>query len=135
MRTRGFVRWGGLAAIVAGVFYVAQGIVGLLVPQGAIYTRFSDYLIEIFFVLALAGTLIAIGGFHVLQSGRDRYGRVGVAGSLTAFVGIALMFLSALASTFAGGDVLGGAFFIGFLAAIVGLFGGRFSTRPKALGR
>ena len=47
--------------------------------------------------------------------------RLGVAGSLTTLVGIALMLLSALASTLAGGDVLGGAFFIGFLAAIVGL--------------
>ena len=101
--------------------YVAQGVVGLLAPQGPIYTRFSDYLIEVFFVLALAGTLVAIGGFHVLQSGRERYGRLGVAGSLTTLVGIALMLLSALASTLAGGDVLGGAFFIGFLAAIVGL--------------
>ncbi len=121
MQPRGFVQWSGLAAMVAGIFYVAQGIVGLLAPQAPIFTRFSDYLIEIFFVLALVGTLIAIGGFHILQSGRERYGRVGVAGSLTAFIGFALMLLSALASTFAGGDVLGGTFFIGFVAAIVGL--------------
>ena len=65
------------------------------------------------------GTLVAIAGLHVLQ--RERYGRLGVAGSLTAFVGHALLLVAAATTTLAGREALGIVFLLGSLVALVGL--------------
>lgn len=75
------VRWGGLAGVMTGVLHALIGIIG---PKSPVFPSFSDYLIEVFAV-ALLFMLVAIAGLHVLQ--RDRYGRLGAAGSLTAFIG------------------------------------------------
>jgi hypothetical protein len=109
------VRWGGLAGVVAGVLYALIGIIG---PQSPVFPSFSDYLIEVFAV-ALLFTLVAIAGLHVLQ--RDRYGRLGAAGSLTAFIGYALVLLAATATALAGREILGVVFSLGVLGALVGL--------------
>ncbi len=93
------IRWGGLAGVAAGVLYVLSAIISLFAPQQRVFDSFSDYLIEILFVVALAGTLVAIVGLHTLQSGR--YGRLGAAGSLIAFVGYALLFVAAAVTTLA----------------------------------
>jgi hypothetical protein len=114
-----FVWWGGLAAIVAGVMYILRGIVSLFDPQKPMFTSFSDYLIEVMFVVALLGTLGAIAGLHVLH--QDRYGRLGVAGSLTAFVGTALLLVAAVVTALAGREAFGTVFLIGFLVTLVGL--------------
>ena len=79
------IRWGGLAAVVAGVIYVLQGIVALFVPRLAFISS-SDYLVGTS-IVALLGTMAAIAGLHALQ--RESYGRLGVAGSLISFVGLA----------------------------------------------
>jgi len=113
------VRWGGLAALLAAVMYVGTGIVSLFAPQGPVFTSFSDYLIEVMFVIALLGTLAAIAGLHALQ--RERYGRLGAAGSLTAFVGHALMLVAATATALAGREALDALFPLGVLVALVGL--------------
>ena len=117
------VRWGGWAAIAAGVMHVLGGAVNLFAPQrrtnAAVFTSFSDYLIEVMFVLALLSTLGAIVGLHVLQ--RGRYGRLGVAGSAVAFVGHALLLVAATATALAGREALDAAFPLGVLVALVGL--------------
>jgi hypothetical protein len=79
------IRWGGLAGVLAGVMYVLTDILSLLAPQQRVFDSFSDYLQEVIFAVAVAGTLGAIAGLHALQSGR--YGRLGAAGSLLAFIG------------------------------------------------
>jgi uncharacterized membrane protein (DUF2068 family) len=61
------VRWGGLAALLAAAMYVGTGIVSLFATQGPVFISFSDYLIEVMFVIALLGTLAAIAGLHALQ--------------------------------------------------------------------
>jgi hypothetical protein len=61
------VRWGGLAALLAAAMYVGTGIVSLFAPQGPVFISFSDYLLEVMFVIALLGTLAAIAGLHALQ--------------------------------------------------------------------
>jgi hypothetical protein len=98
---------------------VLTGILSPLVPQEVVFDSFTDYLIEVLFILALAGTLITIAGLHVLQ--RERYGRTGAAGSLTAFVGHALLLVAATATALAGHEVLDAVFPLGVLAALVGL--------------
>ena len=101
MSTSDLIRWGGLAGVVAGVAYLLTGIINLFAPQSPVFISFSDYLIEILFVVGLVGTMGAIAGLHNLQ--RERYGRTGAAGSLTAFVGFALLLVAAVATLLAGG--------------------------------
>ena len=119
MTSSSLLRWGGLAALIGGVLYVLTGIMSLLVPQEEVFDSFTDYLIEVLFVLALVGTLMAIAGLYILQ--RERYGRLGAAGSLTAFVGHALLLVVAAATTLAGREVFDMVFLLGSLAALVGL--------------
>lgn len=128
------IRWGGLAALFAGILYAAQSIVNLVAPQRPVFNSLTDYSIEILFAAALAGTLGAIAGLHVAQ--RDSYGRLGALGSLTAFIGHALLLASATATALTGGNVLETAFFAGFLAAVVGLILlGAATLRAGALPR
>lgn len=108
-----------MAAIVAGVMYVLRGIISLFDPQKPMFTSFSDYLIEVMFIVALLGTLGAIAGLHALH--RDSYGRLGAAGSLTTFVGTALLLVATVATALAGREALSAVFLIGFLATLVGL--------------
>ena len=119
MTPSNLLRWGGLAALIGGVLYAVTGIMSLFAPQEEVFNSFTDYLIEVLFVLALLGTLLAIAGLHVLH--RERYGRLGAAGSLTAFVGHALLLVAAIATTLAGREALDMVFFLGSLAALVGL--------------
>ena len=53
-----FIWWGGLA----GVMYVLTDILNLLAPQQRVFDTLSDYLQEVIFAVALAGTLGAIAG-------------------------------------------------------------------------
>lgn len=79
------VRWGGLAGVLAGVMFVLAGILNLIAAQQSVsLNSFSDYLIEVIFVVAFAVTLVIIAGLHALQ--RGRYGRLGAAGSLMSFL-------------------------------------------------
>jgi hypothetical protein len=119
MTSSNLVRWGWLAALIGGVPYALTGIMSLLAPQEEAFDSFTDYLIEVLFVLALVGTLMAIAGLHILQ--RGRYGHLGAAGSLTAFVGHALLLVAAAVTTLAGREALDMVFLLGSLAALVGL--------------
>jgi hypothetical protein len=107
-------------------------ILSLLAPQGRVFDSFSDYLIEVTFVVALAGTLVAVMGLHVLQSGS--YGRSGAAGSSIAFVGYALLLVAAAATTLAGREVLDAVFPIGVLAILIGsILLGAMTIRARVL--
>jgi hypothetical protein len=96
------IRWGGLAGLLAGVMYVLADILGDLAPQQRVFDSFSDYLQEVIFAVAVAGTLGAIAGLHALHSGR--YGRLGAAGSLLAFIGYALFFVRTAVTILVGGQ-------------------------------
>jgi hypothetical protein len=134
MSTSDLIRWGGLAGVIAGVAYLLTGIINLFTPQNPVFISFSDYLIEILFVVGLVGTLGAIAGLDFLQ--RERYGRTGAAGSLTAFVGFGLLLVAAVATLLAGGEALDGFFPVGSLAALVGLaLLGSATLRARVLPR
>jgi hypothetical protein len=134
MSTSDLIRWGGLAGVIAGVAYLLTGIINLFTPQNPVFISFSDYLIEILFIVGLVGTLGAIAGLDFLQ--RERYGRTGAAGSLTAFVGFGLLLVAAVATLLAGGEALDGFFPVGSLAALVGLaLLGSATLRARVLPR
>ena len=112
------IRWGGLAGVLAGVMYVLTDILGLLAPQQRVFDSFSDYLQEVIFAVAVAGTLGAIAGLHALQSGR--YGRLGAAGSWITFIGYALIVVVAAVTIAVGGEALFTVRLIGALAVLIG---------------
>ena len=119
MSSSNLIRWGGIAALIGGVLYVLTGIMSLFAPQEEVLDSFTDYLIEVLFVLALVGTLVAIAGLHVLQ--KERYGRLGAAGSLTAFVGHVLLLVAAATTILTGREALDIIYLLGSLVALVGL--------------
>jgi hypothetical protein len=128
----GHIRQGGLAGVAAGLLYVLSAILSLIAPQQRVFDSVSDYLIEIIFVVALAGTLVAIVGVHALQSGR--YGPLGAAGSLITFVGYALLFVAAAVTILAGREALDAVFPIGVLAILVGsILLGAMTIRARML--
>ena len=107
-----------MAGVASGVMYALTAILSLLAPQGVVFDSFTDYLIEVIFVVGLAGTLVFIVSLHVLQT--ESYGRLGAAGFLTAFAGYALLFVAAAATTLAGRETLDAVFPLGVLAVLVG---------------
>ncbi len=118
MSSSNWIRWGGLAGVAAGVMYALTAILSLFAPQEVVFDSTTDYLIEVIFVVGLVGTLVAIAALHTLQ--RESYGRLGAAGSVTAFVGYALLLVAATATTLAGREALDAVFPIGVLAVLVG---------------
>jgi hypothetical protein len=55
---------GWVGSLVGRREYVGTGILSLFAPEGPVFTSFSDYLIEVIFVIALLSTLAAIAGLH-----------------------------------------------------------------------
>ena len=79
------VRWGGLAAVVAGALYVLGALSAVLdYPPAYIFTRLHlDAVWGVPLHLLIAGALV---GLHSRQAGSRGYGRLGTAGFLLAFV-------------------------------------------------
>jgi hypothetical protein len=126
------IRWGGLAGVLAGVMYVLTDILSLLAPQQRVFDSFSDYLQEVIFAVAVAGTLGAIAGLHALQSGR--YGRLGAAGSLLAFIGYALFFVRTAVTILVGAQAAVRISTVGVLAVLIGsVLLGAMTLRARVL--
>ena len=96
--TPSLVRWGALAALVSGVFWIVGGLLHLAYPQdppGAL-GHFLNYLGSAIFSGAYLAMLVGLGGLHARQAGL--YGRLGTAGFLLAFAGAALAFVGQASS-------------------------------------
>ncbi len=78
------------------------------------------YLSNVVFAIAFIGTILELIGLHTLQA--SSYGRIGRAGFLVAFVGLALMLVAVVISIVAGRPigVVEGMFRIAILGAFVG---------------
>ncbi|CAN5717006.1 hypothetical protein BH20ACT11_BH20ACT11_09270 [soil metagenome] len=110
------IRWGGLAAMAAGLAYVLEAIVFAVSPGGA-----SQGVVSFIAVLLTAAGLV---GFHALQ--KENYGRIGRGGFYTAIVGALVQAVAVLVSLLSEGGYLEGPlaatlFPIGFLVLMVGL--------------
>lgn len=81
MSSSNIVRWGGIAAMVGGVFWVVWSLLGRVSFEAA-GSPFADALLLLAALLTLAGLV----GLHALQG--DNYGRIGRAGFYTTAVGL-----------------------------------------------
>jgi hypothetical protein len=114
MSSSDLIRWGGLAAMLGGVVWIAYALFGLaganLVESGPL-----DILIIIAWLLQVVGLV----GFHALQ--KENYGRIGRAGFYTFIVGApvqSLGLLLVLVGSETPGELLIG---VGGLGILVGL--------------
>ncbi len=116
MSSSDLIRWGGLAAMAAGVAYVLEAIVFAVSPGGALQSVVS--------LVAVLLTAAGLVGFHALQ--KENYGRIGRGGFYTAIVGALVQAVAVLVSLLSEGGYLEGPlaatlFPIGFLVLVVGL--------------
>src|SRR5829696_4544047 len=140
MSSSNWIRWGALGALLAGIAWIALGLIPLVIlGQVALYfggvATVEDYLLEILFSIALAGMLAGLVGFHARQA--PNYGRLGTAGFFAAFVGVFFMLASTVASLLAeSGDVLDWLFVLGFVGTLVGfVLLGTATLRARVLPR
>ena len=92
--------WGGL---LAGAVWTVLGLVDMATVGGRGSEVFSSgFLDETLYLVALVGTLGGIVGLHARQT--PSYGRLGTAGFLVAFTGIALLLVGLILSFLVGGD-------------------------------
>lgn len=139
MSSSNWIRWGGLGAMLAGIMWIALGLIPLVIlGQVALYfggvATAEDYLLEILFSIASLGMLAGIVGFHARQA--PSYGRPGTVGFYAAFIGIFFLLVSTVATIVVGREVLDWLFVMGFLGTIVGFFLlGTATLRARVLPR
>ena len=89
MTSSNIIRWGGLAAMVGGVFWVVWSLLGRVSFEAA-----ASPLAHGLLLLAALLTLVGLVGLHALQGAN--YGRIGRAGFYTAAAGLLVQALAAL---------------------------------------
>jgi len=84
------IRWGALAAILAGGTFTVETSIGLFNPvEVRDHTTSAGFLSEALLAVALLFVMGGLVGLHARQAGN--YGRLGKAGFLVAFIGLALV--------------------------------------------
>ncbi len=131
MAESNLVRWGGLAAVGAGVLYILYFLIGLATGKGEEDPGALDILPILFLGLQVVGLL----GFHALQ-GRH-YGRIGRAGLYTTIGAIAALEIQILAALLQGSDAgLGWLAIVGILGTLVGfVLYGAATSQARVLPR
>ena len=114
MAASDLIRWGGLAAMGAGVLFIVYSLLGFAVGKGD-----EPSPLDILAILAYVLQVVGLLGFHALQ-GRN-YGRIGRAGLYTAIGAIVLWEFLILTSLLGGGVGLGWLVPVGVLGTLVGL--------------
>lgn len=111
-------RTGARAAVLAGIAYLIESIIGVIKPQSEVFAGMSDYVLEAVFIIALVSTVFALMGLHTFA--QDRYGKAGTVGFWLTVIGTGLTTISAVVTLFAGQNSLGAAFLGGVLLAFIG---------------
>jgi hypothetical protein len=106
------IRWGGLAAILAGATF----IVLMLIPEGP-SGSFLYVLNSLVYIIAVLFILVGLAGFHALQMGN--YGRIGRAGFYTVIVAATAQIIAQVDSML-GSTAFRFLDFLGLLGVMVG---------------
>ena len=114
MSSSDLIRWGGLAAMGAGLLAIVYFLLGLAVGKGD-----EPSPLDILVILAMILEVVGLVGFHALQ-GRN-YGRIGRAGLYTSIGSILLFELLLVASLLGGAMGLEWLAAVGMLGLLVGL--------------
>ena len=124
-----WVRWGGLAAMGAGLLAIVYSLLGYAAGKGD-----EPGPLDILVILAMLLEVVGLLGFHALQ-GRN-YGRIGRAGLYTS-IGSLVIFEFLLLASLVGGDVgLDWLVAVGVLGLLVGLaLYGAATLQAKVLPR
>ena len=124
-----WVRWGGLAAMGAGLLAIVYSLLGYAAGKGD-----EPGPLDILVILAMILEVVGLLGFHALQ-GRN-YGRIGRAGLYTS-IGSLVIFEFLLLASLVGGDVgLDWLVAVGVLGLLVGLaLYGAATLQAKVLPR
>ncbi len=95
MSSVNLIRWGGLAAVLAGLMYIAHAAGDLLVPGPLDGDVFGDYVLEMLWGGAFALLLLTLVSLRAVHG--TRYKRLGTLGFFVAFVGYSVMFAKSFA--------------------------------------
>jgi hypothetical protein len=106
-----------LPVLVAGIAYAADGLWQLRHHQPDHHWTTTDRWIEVLFAVALLASIAALPAIRELATA----GRAGAVGTRIAQLGFAVLSIASTASLVHGGNVLGFAFGLGLLAALIGL--------------
>ena len=115
MSSSNLIQWGALGAMLAGVAWIASGIIDMVLMEG----QGSASLQEVLFIVALVGVLGGLGGLHARQT--PRYGWLGTAGFLAAFISSTLLLIALVLTFVVSSNVLDPILALGLLGALVGL--------------
>jgi hypothetical protein len=116
MASSDLLRWGGLAAILSGVAFIAMFLLAMVIPE-PLPDSFSDKVLSVVFIVALLLVLVGLAAFHALQ--KENYRRIGRAGFYTVIVGTSAQILAQLVLLL-GSTALEFLDFLGLLAVMVG---------------
>jgi hypothetical protein len=112
------IRWGGIAAMAAGVVWVISGILAIVYQGEHAPGTIADYLVEGSFAVGLLLTVVGIVSLHALQ--KENYGRIGRGGFWTVVVASLGQVLGTVV-LLAGSTALAWLVFpVGVLAVLVG---------------
>ncbi len=115
MSSSNLIQWGALGAMLAGVVWIASGIIDVVVMEG----QGGASLQEVLFTVALVGVLGGLVGLHARQT--PRYGWLGMVGFLATFIGSALLLIGLVLTFVVRSNVLDPILALGLLGALVGL--------------
>ena len=115
MSSSNLIQWGALGAMLAGVVWIASGIIDMVLMEG----QGSASLQEVLFIVALVGVLGGLVGLHARQT--PHYGWLGTAGFLAAFISSTLLLIALVLTFVVRSNVLDPVLALGLLGALVGL--------------
>lgn len=107
------IRWGGLAAMLAGATF----IVLMLIPEGS-PGSFLYILNSLVYIIAVLFMLVGLAGFHALQKGN--YGRIGRGGLYTVIAAGSVQILAQV-GLISGSTAFRFLDFLGIVGVMVGL--------------
>ena len=99
MSSSDLIRWGGLAAMGAGVLFILYSLLSLAAGKGD-----EPGSLDILAILAYSFEVVGLIGFHTLQG--SNYGRIGRAGLYTTIGAIVVWEFLILTSLFGGNEGL-----------------------------
>ena len=97
MKRTSLIRLGGLAAMVGGLVFASENVLGPFVGYAPPDVGGTLYGGSLFFISLLVGAMTTVAAMAVLYSlQRERYGPLGTLTSLVAFFGVALILVGEL---------------------------------------